>query len=56
MKMFRKWLRQWWRDEGLATAVVLVICIPPVLFAVANAGLGKGSAGHTYDPNNLQVR
>jgi hypothetical protein len=32
------------------TAFVLVICIPPVLFAVANAGLGKGSAGPHLRP------
>jgi hypothetical protein len=49
--MSRQRFRQWWRDEGLITVIVLAICIPLMLLAVANSGGNKGSIGNTYDPN-----
>ena len=38
MEMLRKRLRRWLREEGLMTVIVLVIFLPLLLLAVANAG------------------
>jgi hypothetical protein len=43
--------RQWWYDEGLITVIVLAICFPLTLLAVANSGRNKGPIGEMYDPN-----
>jgi len=47
----RERLRQWWREEGLITVIVLAICIPLVLLAVGGGGLRQNSIGEMYNPN-----
>jgi hypothetical protein len=49
--MFRRRFRQWWREEGLITVIVLTVCVPLMLLAVANSGGNRGHVGNTYDPN-----
>jgi hypothetical protein len=47
----RQRFRQWWREEGLLTVIVLAICIPLILLAVASLGGNGGSIGEMYNPN-----
>ena len=48
--MFRRRFRRWWGEEGLITVIVLSVCVPLMLLAVANSG-NRGDIGNTYDPN-----
>jgi hypothetical protein len=47
----RQRLRQWWREEGLMTVIVLAICIPLMVLAVGGGGLKQNSIGEMYNPN-----
>ena len=51
MRMFRRHFRRWWYAEGLITVIVLAICIPLMLLAVANSGGNRGAIGEMYNPN-----
>jgi hypothetical protein len=51
MSMSRWRFRQWLYDEGPITAIVLAICIPLMLLAVANSGGNWGAIGEMYNPN-----
>ena len=42
--MLKQRFRQWWYDERLITVIVLGICIPLMLLAVANSGAKRGQS------------
>ena len=48
--MLKQRFRQWWYDERLITVIVLGICIPLMLLAVANSGGNKGPIERSQAP------
>jgi hypothetical protein len=42
---------QWSHEDGLIAVIVLAICIPLMLPAVANSGGKKGPIGEMYNTN-----